>query len=238
MTSKEKRKIANFLDVARDFIGSGYKSAGNQYQFEDDAVLSPAAPPIITPKIDDSLDKIALEIKSCGDCSLCERRLNAVPGEGVEKPLVMVIGEGPGEDEDKQGRPFVGRAGQLLDKMLSSIGLSRESNAFIANVVKCRPPNNRNPRPEETAACARFLKRQIFVLKPRFILSAGRVSASTLLNTTESIESLHGKFKEYISGDDVYPLLVTYHPAALLRKEEYKRPAWEDLKILRSKMES
>jgi DNA polymerase len=149
----------------------------------------------------------------------------------------MVIGEGPGAEEDAQGRPFVGRAGQLLDKMLISIDLSRNTNCFIANVVKCRPPNNRDPYPEETSSCARFLERQITLLNPKFILVAGRVAAQTLLKTTEPIGKLRGKFKELTVGNTAYPLMITYHPAALLRNEELKRPAWEDLKLLRLRIE-
>jgi DNA polymerase len=120
--------------------------------------------------------------------------------------------------------------------MLSSIGLSRTTNTFIANVIKCRPPFNRDPHPEETIACAHFLERQITLLKPKFILVAGRVAAQTLLNTTEPIGKMHGKFMEITVGDSVYPLLITYHPAALLRNEELKRPAWEDLKLLKSRL--
>jgi DNA polymerase len=148
----------------------------------------------------------------------------------------MVIGEGPGAEEDAQGRPFVGRAGQLLDKMLESIGLSRDTNCFIANVVKCRPPFNRDPFPEETAACAHFLRRQITLLQPKFILAAGRVAAQTLLETTEPIGRLRGRFWELTVGDMTFPLLATYHPAALLRNEDLTRPSWEDLKLLREKL--
>ncbi|MDR0324060.1 MAG: uracil-DNA glycosylase, partial [Treponema sp.] len=136
--------------------------------------------------------------------------------------------------EDAQGRPFVGRAGQLLDKMLSAINLSRDTNCFIANVVKCRPPGNRDPHPEETSACAHFLERQITLLNPKFILVAGRVAAQTLLKTTEPIGKLRGKTIDFSVGDISIPLLITYHPAAILRNEGLKRPAWEDLKLLRS----
>jgi DNA polymerase len=146
----------------------------------------------------------------------------------------MVIGEGPGADEDASGRPFVGRAGKKLDEMLASIGLSRESNCFIANVIKCRPPGNRDPQPDETAACSGFLRRQMKLLNPRFILCAGRIAAQTLLNTSDPIGKLRGKFIDFDSGDRTIPFLATYHPSALLRNEELKRPAWEDLKLLRS----
>jgi DNA polymerase len=147
----------------------------------------------------------------------------------------MVIGEGPGADEDAAGRPFVGRAGKLLDDMLASrgqIGLYRDKNCFIANVVKCRPPENRDPLPEETAACAPFLARQIALLKPLLILAVGRISAQTLLKTGEGIGKLRGRFYDY----EGVPLLPTYHPSALLRSPELKRPVWEDLKKLRTKL--
>jgi DNA polymerase len=149
----------------------------------------------------------------------------------------MVIGEGPGASEDATGKPFVGEAGILLDKMLASIGLSRESNCFIANVVKCRPPDNRDPLPEETAACASFLKRQIQLLKPKIILCAGRVAAQTLLRTNETIGRLRGNFTELRITDRSIPLIATYHPSALLRNIELKRPAWEDLKILKARLD-
>jgi len=237
MTSAEKQKIACFLDIAGDYLDSGYKSDCKEYHFTDDTEITVNAVHSIKNDDADTIEKIALEIKVCEYCSLCATRINAVPGEGIIRPVVMVIGEGPGEDEDKQGRPFVGKAGQLLDKMLLSIGLSRAENAFIANVVKCRPPKNRDPYPEETAACSLFLKRQISILKPQFILAAGRVSAQTLLRSTEPIGRLRGRFTELAVDDRNYPFLATYHPAALLRSEEYKRPAWEDLKLLRSAIE-
>jgi DNA polymerase len=183
----------------------------------------------------DSLERVAAEIRACTACPLHKTRTNAVPGEGVAEPLVLVVGEGPGADEDATGRPFVGRAGKLLDDMLAArgqIGLYRDKNCFIANVVKCRPPENRDPLPEETAACAPFLARQIALLKPRLILAVGRVPSQTLLDTEEGIGKLRGRFYDY-GG---VPLLPTYHPSALLRNEELKRPAWEDLKTLRARL--
>jgi len=237
MTSAEKQKIAFFLDITGDFLGSGYRSARKEYQFEDDTFSS--AEIRQTPEItSDSTGQIASEIRLCNSCPLGKTRTNAAPGEGVQKPLVMIIGEGPGQEEDNQGRPFVGKAGQLLDKMLASINLSRKVNCFIANVVKCRPPNNRDPSLEETTACGHFLKRQIVCLKPEIILAAGRVAAQTLLKTTEPIGRLRGKFTDYSIENMTIPLLVTYHPAALLRNEDLKRPAWEDLKLLRSRLEN
>jgi DNA polymerase len=232
MTTAEKLKIANFIDITDDFLGCGYKNT-KEYQFDDDKSVKNN----LSGCEQSVLEQIAFEIRACRNCRLAEKRTNAAPGEGVDHPLVMVIGEGPGHDEDVQGRPFVGAAGKLLDKMLDAINLSRNTNCFIANVVKCRPPNNRDPSPEETAACAHFLERQITYLKPKFILAAGKVAANTLLKTTDPLGKLRSKFHELKVGDTVYPLFVTYHPSALLRSEANKRPAWEDLKLLRSKIE-
>jgi len=236
MTAVEKQKVAGFLDLAGDYLSSGYRSEKKDYNFEDDAAPKVDEKPAVDGA--ETIEKIAAEIRACKRCPLGGTRKKAAPGEGAARPLVLVIGEGPGAEEDAQGRPFVGRAGQLLDKMLASIDLSRNSNCFIANVVKCRPPGNRDPRPEETAACAGFLKRQIVLLKPKFILVAGRVAAQTLLQTTEPVGKLRGKFTEYQVDDMTIPLLITYHPAALLRDEQLKRPAWEDLKLLRSRIDS
>lgn len=181
----------------------------------------------------DALENIARKIAVCKRCRLCEGRRNTVPGTGVPKPLVLVIGEGPGADEDASGEPFVGKAGQLLDKMLAAINLSRHTNCFIANIVKCRPPNNRDPMPDEAEACRSFLDAQISVLKPKMILTVGRIAVQNILNTTTGINKLRGQFFEY---RDI-PLLPTYHPSALLRNEEMKRPAWEDLKKFRARLE-
>jgi DNA polymerase len=181
----------------------------------------------------DALENIARKIAACKRCRLCEGRKNTVPGIGVPNPLVLVIGEGPGADEDASGEPFVGKAGQLLDKMLAAINLSRHTNCFIANIVKCRPPNNRDPMPDEAEACRSFLDAQISVLKPKMILTVGRIAVQNILNTTTGINKLRGQFFEY---RDI-PLLPTYHPSALLRNEDMKRPAWEDLKKFRARLE-
>jgi DNA polymerase len=244
MTAEEKTRLAQFLGLAGDYLGNGYRSHEGEYFFDDDPPPEPAsmAPDAGSGGADprpgaagDTLELIAAEIRSCTACPLCKTRTNAVPGEGAEHPLVLVVGEGPGADEDATGRPFVGRAGRLLDDMLASrgqIGLYRDKNCFIANVVKCRPPENRDPLPEETAACAPFLARQIALLNPQLILAAGRIPSQTLLRTEDGIGKLRGRFYDY-GG---IPLLPTYHPSALLRNEELKRPAWEDLKTLRAKL--
>jgi DNA polymerase len=235
MTAEAKTSLARFLDLAAAAVQNGYRGAEQEYHFEDDAPAPAPQSPVPAPG---SLAQIAAEIRSCAACPLAAKRTNAVAGEGAESPLVLVIGEGPGADEDASGRPFVGKAGQLLDKMLSSIGLSREANCFIANIVKCRPPNNRDPLPEESAACLPFLERQIQLLKPRFILCAGRIAAQTLLNTGETLGGLRGRFIEITVNGTAIPLIATYHPSALLRNEEFKRPAWEDLKLLKARMEN
>ncbi|MBO5137264.1 MAG: uracil-DNA glycosylase [Spirochaetaceae bacterium] len=179
------------------------------------------------------LQNISEKIQNCKRCSLCKDKMKSVPGMGVLNPIVMVIGEGPGADEDATGLPFVGKAGQLLDKMLAAISLSRTENCFIANIVKCRPPGNRDPLPEEIDACRSYLEAQISVLKPTMILTLGRIATQTLLNSQDGIGRLHGQFHEY----NGIPIMATYHPSALLRNQELKRPAWDDLKAFRSKLE-
>ncbi|MDR1248263.1 MAG: uracil-DNA glycosylase [Treponema sp.] len=239
MTADDKTALARFLDMTDDALRDGYKGPDRDYAFfDDDDIPPPAAAGDAGGQVpDDSLENLAAEIGRCAGCSLADRRKNAVPGEGAERPLVLVIGEGPGADEDASGRPFVGRAGQLLDRMLASVGLWRDKNCFIANTVKCRPPGNRDPLPEETAACSGFLARQIRLLNPKIILCVGRIAAQTMLNTRSSMGSLRGSFAGYRTAEGlVIPLLATYHPSAILRDESYKRPAWEDLKLLRRRL--
>jgi DNA polymerase len=175
------------------------------------------------------LQELAAQVRLCALCPLCEKRRQAVPGAGVLDPLVMVIGEAPGEEEDLRGEPFVGPAGVYLDKWLSAVGLSRLANAFIANIVKCRPPANRDPLPEEAAACMPYLLRQIKIIRPRAVLALGRVAAQNLLGTSEGIGRLRG-----IPGTwQGLPFLATYHPSAVLRDHELRRPVWEDMKKLK-----
>ena len=179
-----------------------------------------------------TLEEVAQKVASCSRCALSKKRAHTVPGMGVPHPAVLVVGEGPGAEEDTQGLPFVGPAGKLLDKMLEAISLSRDTNCYIANIVKCRPPNNRTPLPEEADACISFLEAQIHILKPKLILAAGRTAAQNLLKTTEALSRLRGAFRDY----NGIPLLVTYHPSALLRDVSLKRPAWEDLKLFRAEL--
>ena len=180
-----------------------------------------------------SLDEINAKILRCTRCGLARTRNNVVPGMGVQNPLVLVVGEGPGHDEDMQGLPFVGKAGVLLDRMLAAIGLDRKTNCYIANIVKCRPPENRNPLPDEQAACFSFLEAQIHILKPKMILCMGKIAIEKITGQNISINAQHGEFFEY----NGIPVMPTYHPSALLRNEELKRPAWEDLKKFKRRLD-
>jgi uracil-DNA glycosylase family 4 len=172
------------------------------------------------------------EVAVCTRCSLHATRTQTVFGVGNERADWLIIGEAPGADEDRKGEPFVGRGGQLLDSMLRAIGVRRGENAYIANILKSRPPGNRDPRPEEVAVCMPYLLRQIALIAPRIILSVGRISAQNLLATDTPIGRLRGRLHHF--GELNTPLVVTYHPAYLLRSPGEKRKAWEDLKFARS----
>ena len=166
------------------------------------------------------------KVKTCTLCDLHKTRKNVVFGVGNKDADLLIIGEAPGATEDAQGKPFVGRAGMLLDAMLLAIGLHRD-DVFIANILKCRPPNNRDPSPHEVKLCTPYLKQQIALIKPKVILAVGRIAAHFLLNTDQSIGKLRGKVYHY--GDQQIPLIVTYHPAYLLRSPREKSKAYEDL---------
>jgi DNA polymerase len=172
-----------------------------------------------------TLAEVRKELGDCKRCKLHRGRKTIVFGEGNEKATLMLIGEGPGYDEDVQGRPFVGKAGQLLTKILQSINLPREE-VYIANIIKCRPPQNRNPEPDEIQSCTPFLMKQIGVIQPKIICALGTFSAQTLLKTDTKITALRGKFFD-LEGIKVMP---TYHPAFLLRNPERKREVWGDMK--------
>lgn len=176
------------------------------------------------------LEELAVAIRSCTRCPLHEGRTKAVPGAGVLDPLVMIVGEGPGAQEDRQGIPFVGRAGQYLDKWLAAIGLDRNTNVFIANIVKCRPPNNRDPETVESSACRPYLDEQIEIIRPRMILTVGRISMGLLTGSEGRITRIHGTFYSYKG----IPLVPTFHPSAVLRNPDYRRPVWDDLKKVRN----
>jgi uracil-DNA glycosylase family 4 len=178
------------------------------------------------------LADIAAQVAACTRCALHRGRRHAVPGEGAPQPLVLVVGEGPGAEEDAKGRPFVGKAGQYLDKWLKAIELDRGANCFIANVVKCRPPGNRDPLPEESEACLPYLRAQIAALRPRAILAVGRVAAQTLTGLTVGVGELRRRQLAY----EGIPLAVTYHPSAVLRDPSLRAPVWEDLQRLKSNL--
>jgi len=176
-----------------------------------------------------SWDELRGVVASCTACGLCKQRKQAVFGVGAESGPWLFIGEGPGADEDEQGEPFVGQAGKLLDSMMAALGIKRGREAYIANVVKCRPPGNRTPTPEEAAACAPFLDRQIELISPKVIVALGKTAAMRLLQTEASLGSLRGRVHRYRDT----PLVVTYHPAYLLRTLPDKAKAWEDLLLAR-----
>jgi len=169
--------------------------------------------------------ELKARVEACTACALHAKRNKTVFGVGDERANWMFVGEGPGADEDRLGEPFVGQAGKLLDNMLAAIDLERSRNVYIANIVKCRPPGNRNPQPEEAQACASYLQRQIALINPRLIIALGKVAAVNLLGRDASIASLRGSVHDYRG----IPLIVTYHPAYLLRTLADKAKAWEDL---------
>ena len=179
----------------------------------------------------DSLAAIAGECAACRACGLCAQRLQAVPGQGrADHPDILFVGEAPGADEDEQGLAFVGRAGQLLTKMIAAMGYTRDE-VFIANICKCRPPSNRTPTPEEMAACLPFLKRQIALIQPKYIVALGNTAILGLLGKS-GIMRLHGVWQSF----EGIPLMPTYHPAYLLRLPAAKRDCWKDLQLVMAKL--
>ena len=179
----------------------------------------------------DNWNDLQRECMNCQKCELCQTRHNVVFGVGNKDAEVLFIGEGPGENEDLQGEPFVGRGGQLLDKMLYSVDLSREKNIYIANIVKCRPPKNRDPKPEEQAACTPWLRNQYKLMKPKIIVCLGRVAAKKLINPDYRITREHG---QWICSNGVW-MTAIYHPSALLRDLNKRPDTFEDLLSIRSK---
>ena len=195
-----------------------------------EATAPAAAPSVARPvvPVPAGWDELQAAVAACRNCRLCETRTNTVFGVGPLGAPLMVVGEGPGADEDAQGEPFVGRAGKLLDEMLRAIGRSRRSDTFIANVVKCRPPGNREPAEDEAEACRAYLEEQLRRVQPKLIVALGRVAAQRLLATDTPIGKMRGQTYQW--GPDGTPLMVTYHPAYLLRSPADKAKSWEDLK--------
>jgi DNA polymerase len=176
----------------------------------------------------ESLDAVAEMIRGCRKCVLCQTRTRTVPGEGNPAARLMCVGEGPGATEDETGRPFVGAAGQLLDQILAAIECPRET-VYIANIVKCRPPGNRKPFPDEATSCLPYLHRQIALVRPKVIIALGGTAAEWLLGVKRSLTDLRGQVHRFAG----IPLIVTYHPAALLRNPNWKKPTWDDVRIAR-----
>ena len=178
-------------------------------------------------------DALAARVRDCRQCSLCETRTHTVFGVGERRAQLMVVGEAPGADEDKAGEPFVGRAGQLLNSMLRAMGQPRES-VYIANILKCRPPGNRDPAPAEVSECIGYLRRQVELVAPRLIMAVGRIAAQNLLATDTPIGKMRGVIHRFEPSGT--PVIVTYHPAYLLRSPGEKRKAWVDLKLARAQL--
>jgi DNA polymerase len=199
--------------------------------------LSSVPPPVLAPAPRSAdapaWQALRAEVSVCTRCELSRGRTQTVFGVGNTQAELLVIGEAPGAEEDRQGEPFVGRAGQLLNSMLRAMGNPRES-VYIANLLKCRPPGNRDPKPEEVASCLPYLQRQVELLQPRLIVAVGRIAAQNLLATDTPIGRLRGQVHRF--GERATPLIVTYHPAYLLRSPGEKRKAWVDLKFARDEL--
>ncbi len=187
-----------------------------------------AAASLLDPVTYPTLEAVAKVIASCTKCALAVGRTNTVPGEGNPEARLMLVGEGPGATEDATGRPFVGQAGQLLDKILDAIECPRPTT-YIANIVKCRPPQNRKPLPDEQASCMPYLERQIALVRPKVLIALGGTAAEGLLGVKKSLGELRNKVHRW----NGIPLVVTYHPAALLRNPNWKKPTWDDVRIAR-----
>jgi len=223
-----KKVVRQHFEMEQFFTGGfavkGKNSVPQRPEQEDNSAIAGAA---------GELEKIADEIRQCHKCNLGSLRTNAVPGEGKPNARIIFVGEGPGADEDAQGRPFVGRAGKLLDRVIAAMGLKR-SDVWIGNILKCRPPDNRDPAAEEIISCFPYLQRQIELINPEIIVAMGAHAARTLLNTSKSIGQLRGQFHEYYAGLGRPPikLMATYHTAYLLRNysQENRKRVWEDMK--------
>lgn len=217
---KKSDQIKTFVEEELEIFG------GPLYAPEAQSV-KPMETTAVSPDIND-LNEFEAAIMHCQKCALGSTRTNFVFGNGNPNADLMFVGEAPGEKEDLEGVPFIGRAGKLLDDILKAIDLKRE-DVFIANVLKCRPPNNRDPNKEEIELCEPYLLKQIELIKPKLLVALGRISATTLLRSKESLTAMRGKVFDYHGTD----MVVTYHPAALLRNPNWKRPAWEDFQTIR-----
>lgn len=213
----EAPETATRDSITRDTVAPSTTDAGSVDATDSDAIWS----------------GLQAQVAGCTRCGLCQTRTQTVFGVGERQSQLLVIGEAPGQDEDAQGEPFVGRAGQLLNSMLRAMGYPRET-VYIANVIKCRPPGNRDPTPAEVASCLPYLNRQIELIAPKMILVVGRIAAQNLLATEVPVGRLRGQVHRY--GARGTPLIVTYHPAYLLRSPGEKRKVWADLKFARAQL--
>jgi DNA polymerase len=220
----EASEISQVLAQARRFLEDVLIFEGERFLVPAAAAVAAKAPA----SEEGELERFRQQICQCTQCRLGQARTHFVFGSGNPHAGLMFIGEAPGAEEDRQGLPFVGAAGQLLTRIIEAMGLGRQE-VYICNVVKCRPPNNREPLPDEIETCEPYLKRQIELVRPRVICALGRVAAQALLKTTEPMNRLRGRVHQYQG----IPLIATYHPAALLRNPQWKRPTWEDIKCLR-----
>lgn len=236
-------KVIRQYSQMEDFLSGGFTVRGKRRsaaQSRIEAQNADSADDVANDDVAKGLAKIAAEVNKCCKCGLGSSRTHAVPGEGNIHAKLVFVGEAPGADEDAQGRPFVGRSGKLLDDILKAMNLSRE-DVFICNIVKCRPPDNRDPQPNEIISCLPFLKAQLELINPQIIVALGAHAARTLLNTNEAIGKLRGIFHDYYISPDKPPvkLMPTYHPAYLLRNYsvDNRRRVWEDMKKVVAELE-
>jgi DNA polymerase len=222
-----RSQIIESIDALSHSLQRLSRSGRRGFDCHPDSIAKLSAWGVAPHKRLETLTDIRVELGDCQRCRLAQHRRNIVFGSGSPTAKLIFVGEGPGLDEDRQAEPFVGPAGQLLTKIIAAINLTR-SQVYISNIVKCRPPNNRNPGPDEIQTCFPFLDRQIDAIQPIFICALGSIAAQTLLNTPEPISKLRGRFCDYRG----IRLLPTYHPAYLLRNGEKKREVWEDMKML------
>jgi len=225
--------VQEFTEQVEKFIAQQIELYGDELAVGREQVLASSESKVISEEKEvwqksQTLAELNQTIENCRKCKLAETRHKFVFGEGNPNADIVLVGEAPGADEDRTGRPFVGAAGQLLTKILAAIQLTREE-VFICNILKCRPPQNRNPQEDEIHACEPYLYKQIELIRPQFVLCLGLFAARTLLKTTRSL----GELRSHVHTFGNAKLLVTYHPAALLRFPQYKRPTWEDVQLLR-----
>lgn len=229
---KLSRSLVEALDALREL---GYDELSTRVLESQTGAKGVDRPAASAPKAlaerSAELEELSRVANGCTECRLSKTRQKVVFGSGSPTADLMFIGEGPGAEEDRQGMPFVGPAGELLTKIIQAIELDR-SQVYIANVVKCRPPSNRDPHPDESAACRRFLQRQVELIQPRIIVALGRVAAQNLLDTSAPLGRLRNQWHEF----DGVPVRATYHPAALLRNASWKRPTWEDMQAVRDRL--